>query len=99
LDAGGSQRTDGRFAARTRTGDANIHRADAVIARHVGGVHGGLLRGKRSTLAGSAEAERAGALPAEGIALLVGDGHDGVVERGLNVHQSERHTLALALLA
>ena len=46
----------------------------------------GLLRGKWRTLARSAEAQRTGTLPRQDVAVRVGDGHDGVVEGSLNVH-------------
>ena len=45
-----------------------------------------------------AKAERTRALPRQRVALTVGDGHDGVVERRLNVDQTVWHILALALL-
>ncbi len=66
-----------------------------MIARLVGGVDGRLLRGEWSALTRPTEAERARALPGNSVALAVGDGHDGVVERRLNVHQTVRHILAL----
>src|SRR6185369_12436353 len=98
LGSGGSQRTDGRLAARTRTGDADIHIAETVVTRHVGGRRSRLLRRERRALTRTAEAERAGALPADGVALLVGDRHDRVVERSLNVHDAVRHILLFPLL-
>src|SRR6185369_9924284 len=98
LGSGGSQRTDGRLAARTRTGDADIHIAETVVTRHVGGRRSRLLRRERRALTRTAEAERAGALPADGVALLVGDRHDRVVERSLNVHDAIRHILLFPLL-
>src|SRR3954463_7410739 len=69
-----------------------------MLARHVSGVHRGLLRGERSAFARSAEAERTRALPRDGPALAIGDGDDGVVEGGLNVHDAMRHVLLLLLL-
>src|SRR5271167_2808441 len=69
-----------------------------MIARHIGGVHRGLLRRKRSALTRPAEAERTRALPRQRISLAIGDGHNSVVERRLNVDQAVGHILALALL-
>src|SRR2546421_7736691 len=69
-----------------------------MLARHVGGVHRGLLRGKRSAFARSAEAERTRALPRNGAALAIGDGDDGVIEGGLNVHDAVWHVLLFLLL-
>ena len=47
---------------------------------------GGDLRGKRRRLARALEAGAAGGGPRQGVALAVGDGDDGVVERGKNMH-------------
>src|SRR5581483_3686944 len=69
-----------------------------MLARLVGGIHGGLLRGKGGALARSAETQRSRALPGEHVALRVGDGHDGVVERCLNIHDAKGNALALAAL-
>src|ERR1700730_18009173 len=98
LDAGGGESADRGFAAGAGTGDAHIDRADAVVAGCVGGTDGGLLCCERSALAGAAEAERAGRFPAKRVAHLVGDGDDGVVERGLNKDEAEWNVLAFALL-
>src|ERR1700724_354182 len=73
-------------------------RAHPVPPRHAGGVPTPLLRPKRRPFAGPAKTERAGTLPRQHIAAHVGDGHDGVIERGLYVHQSMRDVLALFLL-
>src|SRR5277367_1135442 len=69
-----------------------------MIARHVGRIDRRLLRRERRALARTAEAERNRALPRQRIALAIGDGHDCVVERRLNVDQTVRYILALALL-
>src|SRR5277367_1316564 len=92
------QCTHRRFAARSGTGDADINRAQTMIARLVGSVDRCLLRGKRSPFTRPAEAERTRTLPRNRIALTVGDGHNRVVERSLNVNQTIRHILAFALL-
>src|SRR6185437_12228861 len=69
-----------------------------MIASLVGGIHGRLLRGEWSSLSGTTKAQRAGTLPGNDFAFVVGDGDDGVVERGLNVGQPKRHILALFAL-
>src|ERR1700751_502544 len=43
FDAGSGQRTDRRLASRPRATNTDIDRTHTVIARHVGGVHCGLL--------------------------------------------------------
>jgi hypothetical protein len=90
--------SDRRFSTRSRTTDSNIEGTHAVIPRLIGSVHRRLLRRERSSLTGTAEAKRAGALPGHYFPLVVGDGDDRVVERGLNVRQAERHILAFFLL-
>src|SRR6185437_16884053 len=89
---------DCRLPSRSGTAHADIDRAHAVIARLVGGVHRSLLRSERSSFSGTAKAERAGALPRNHLAFVVGDGDDRVVERSLNVRQTKRHILAFFLL-
>ena len=54
----------------------------------VGRRHGRLLGGERRSLARPAKPERAGAGPGDGVPFLVRDGHDGVVERGLDMHDA-----------
>src|SRR5512146_3564783 len=98
FDSGGSQGANGRLAARSGTADANVDAAQPVVASHVRGVHRGLLGGKRSALAGSAEAQRARTLPREDIAARIRDRDDGVVERGVDGHEPMRDVLTLFLL-
>src|SRR5205823_7996993 len=51
----GSQSADSRLATGAGTADAHFKAADTVIARHIGGVHGRLLRGKGRAFARTAE--------------------------------------------
>src|SRR5277367_4257086 len=69
-----------------------------MIASCVGRILSCLLGRERRSLTGAAEAERAGTLPAQRVADRIGDGDDGVVERGLNVDQTKWHILSLTLL-
>src|SRR5215469_1000471 len=94
----GCQSANRRFASRSGTAHADIDGTHTMIPRLIGGVHRRLLRGKRSPFSGATEAERAGTLPRHHLTLVVRDGDDGVVERGLNVRQSEGHILALFFL-
>src|SRR6185437_7982873 len=83
---------------RARPGHSHIQCAQAVIAGEAGGGGSRLLSREGRALARPAEPQRSGAFPAQRVAHLVGDGDDGVVERGLNVRNSVGHILALALL-
>src|ERR1700756_361103 len=69
-----------------------------MIPRHVGGIAGGLLRGKWSAFARSTKTQRARTLPGENVAGLVADGDDRIVEGRLNMHHAKRHVLAFLLL-
>src|SRR5271156_2601670 len=85
FDSRGSERTNCGLAPRPRTAASHFHAAHAVIARHYSGVRRGLLGGKWRAFARSAKSERAGTFPREHISGLIGDGHDRVVERSLDV--------------
>ena len=98
FDSSRSQRANRRFAARTRAADPHFNAAHTVIARHVGGVLRGLLGGKRRPFARSAKTQRPGTLPRQHIAGLIGDGHNRVVERSLDVGNTVRNVLPLLLL-
>ena len=68
-----------------------------MLARRIGRADRSLLRRKRCALTRSAETKRSGTLPAQRIAGLVGDGHDRVIERGLNEHKPVWDVLAFTL--
>src|SRR4051794_25053440 len=85
LEASGGQRTDRRLAARARGLHEHVDLLDAVLLRLAGGVLGGHLRSERGRLARALEADVAGARPRDHVALGVGDRHDRVVERALDV--------------
>src|SRR6185437_8642284 len=93
-EARGLQRTKRRFTARTRTGNLDFEGAHAVFLRLLGDVFGRDLRGIRGRLARALEAHRAGRRPGDGIALRVGDGDGGVVERRIYVRDTRSDVLA-----
>ena len=95
--AGRCQSADGGFATGTGAADAHFDAAHTMIARHAGGVLRRLLRGKRSAFTRSAKTQRTGTLPGQNIARLIGDGHNGVIERSLDVGNAERNVLPLFL--
>src|SRR5205085_197968 len=98
LNSGGGQGPNGGFTARAGTADPHFHAAHSVIARHVGGVHRGLLGGERSSLTRSAEAERAGTLPGQHVSSRIGNGDDRVVKRCLDVRNAVGDVLAFFFL-
>src|SRR5690606_16765305 len=56
-----------------------------VVERGLAGLLGGDLRGERGRLARTAETRAARSRPRQRIALAIGDGDDGVVERSVDV--------------
>src|SRR5699024_815056 len=93
LEAGGLEGTDGGLAARTRALDEDVDLLHAVLLRLAGGVLGGHLRGERGGLTGALEPDVAGGGPGNDGTLRVRDGHDGVVEGGLDVRVALGHVL------
>src|SRR3546814_4875932 len=75
------ERTYGRLSARTRTLDAHFQRLHAVVERGLSGLLGGDLGCERGRLARTADARAARSRPRQRVALAVGAGDDGVVER------------------
>ena len=98
FNAGRCQSAHRRLATGTRAADTNVHAAHTVIARHVGGIRGCLLRGERRAFTRSAEAQRSRTFPRQNVSIHVSDGHDRVVEGRLHVAQTMRNVLALLLL-
>src|SRR5262249_48020771 len=88
LEADGLQRADRRLAAGAGALDPHVERAHADGLRGVPGVERRLRRGERRPFARSLEADAAGARPGDDVPLGVGDGHRGVVERGVNVGEA-----------
>src|SRR3989449_5708742 len=96
LEARGLQGADRSLAAGARPADEDLDRPHAVLQRLLGGRLGGLLRGKGGRLAAALEALGPGRAPRDDVAVDVGDGDDGVVERALDVSLPLDDVLALA---
>src|SRR5712692_7658609 len=97
FDTGGSQSPDGGLASGARAADPHFDAAHAVITSHIGGVHRRLLGGEWRPFARPPEPQRPGTLPSQNIPGLIGDGHNRIVERCLNVSYTVRNVLALFL--
>ena len=87
----------GGVAARAGALDLHFDAAQTVLHRGAGGLLGGHLGGERGALARALEADATGRRPRDDVALGVGDRHDRVVERALDVHDTDGDVLALAL--
>src|SRR5512133_789430 len=96
LQAGGLQGADGRLPARPRALDEHVDLADAVLLGPAGGLLGRQLGRERGRLARALEPDVARRRPRDRVALGVGDGHDRVVEAGLDVGMGVRDVLLLA---
>src|SRR5579862_116551 len=86
FDARRRKRAHGRFPARARTADPYLHRSQTAFRRFVSRGQRGLLCCEWRALARSTESQRTGAGPSERVAFLIGNRHDRVVERRLNMH-------------
>src|SRR6476469_1907700 len=93
LEAGRLQRPDRGLAARTGALHEHVDLLDAVLLRLAGGVLCGQLRGERRRLTRPLEAYIARRCPGDDIALRIGDRHDRVVERALDVRGAVRDVL------
>src|SRR5580658_6223498 len=97
LDAGRRERPDGGLATRAGAPHQDVHLAHAVLHGPAGAGLGRQLGGEGGRLAGALEADVAGRSPGEHVAVGIGDGDDGVVERALDVGDAVGDVLALPL--
>lgn len=95
LQAGGLQRPDRGLAARARALDEHVDLAHPVVLGLASGVLRGQLGRKRGRFPGTLEADVPRRCPGNDVALRVGDGHDRVVERALDVGGAVRDVLLL----
>src|SRR5260221_905801 len=95
-EAGGLQRPERRFAARSRPLDLDLEHLHAMLHRLAGGAVGGDLGGIGRRLPRALEALAAGRGPGHGVALGVGDGDDRIVEAGIHVGDARGDVLAFA---
>src|SRR5205807_574883 len=85
LQPDGLQGTDGGLPPGTRAFHEHVDLAHAVLHRPASGGLGGQLRGERSRLTRTLEAHLTGRSPGDDGPGRVGDRHDRVVERALDV--------------
>src|SRR3954463_7547531 len=85
LEAEGVERAPRRFTAGAGTLDAYFDVLHAAFLRRAPGTLGSDLRSERRRLARALEAGVARGGPGKRVALAVGDGDDGVVERGVHM--------------
>src|SRR3954451_3226377 len=93
LEAGRLQRPDRGLAAGTGALHEHVDLLDAVLLRLAGGVLCGQLCGERRRLTRPLEADMARRRPGDDVALRIGDRHDRVVERALDVGGAVRDVL------
>src|SRR5215210_422954 len=85
LEAGGLQRPDRGLATRAGALHEDLDLLHALLDALARGGVGRDLRGEGRRLARALEAGAAGGLPRDHVALAVRQGHDSVIERGLDV--------------
>src|SRR3989337_4350183 len=98
LEPGRLERADRLLAAAAGALHEDLDLAHAVLHRALRGDVRRLRSGVRRALAGALEADQPGAAPADDVAGRVGDRHDRVVERRLDVGVPRRHVLSFGLL-
>src|SRR5690606_9120611 len=84
-------------ASRSGTLDIQLHFLDSQLLGGFDRLFSGETRRERRTLAGALEAGRTGTPPGDGVAVHVGNGHNGIVEGCKDMHLSGGQG-ALALL-
>jgi len=93
-DAQGTQGTHRRLAARAGALDLDVEVLDALFHRSATGHFGSHLSCERCRLTRTFEALATRRCPRQGVALTIGDGDDGVVERSVNVSDTVGNVLA-----
>ena len=79
------QSTHGRLTTRAGAFDAHVQVLQAILESSLTGTLGRYLGSERGAFARTTEAGTTGGSPAQGVALTVGNGDDGVVERRVDV--------------
>ncbi|AFJ59627.1 hypothetical protein ALP29_100262 [Pseudomonas syringae pv. avii] len=87
------QSTDSRLTTWTWTLDVNVEVFQAVFQRSLTSTFSSYLSSKRGGLAGTAETRTTGGSPRKRVTLTVGDGHDCVVKRCMDVGDAINHCL------
>ncbi len=82
------QRPQGGFSTSTRAFDLHLNGTHASVSRFPRRTFRSYLSGKRSAFSRSLEADSACTRPSHNVPLWVGDCHDGVVERRVDVHNA-----------
>src|ERR671939_58412 len=94
LDAHGLECPGGHVPARTVALHLDVHAPHALVHRLVRNALGRHLGREGRALAAPLEAERARRLPGDGVAFLIADGDDGVIEGTLYVDYAGRYVSA-----
>ena len=88
------QRTKRGFAPSSWTGQEHFHALETVFHRFFGGVFCRDTRSVRSRFTRSLEATRSGARPRKCVTVGIGDRHDRIVERRLNMNATALYIFA-----
>lgn len=91
------QSTDSGLTTWTWALNVNVKVFQAIFQRSLTSTFSSYLSSKRRGLARTAETRTTGGSPRKRITLTVGDGHDGVVERRVDVGDAINHCLLIFL--
>ncbi len=95
LESSSLQGTDCSLSAGTGTLNINLDRLETMLHSGLGSGFSRRLCGKWGGFTGTAESKFTCAGPRKSIALRVGDSNDGIVKRGLNMHNATFNIFAL----
>ena len=93
------ERADSRLTTLTRTLYENLNGLKTVLHSRLCSNISRSLSSKRSGLSRTSETKSSCGCPRKSVALKVGDGYDGVIERRLNVSRAVLNVLALTASA
>lgn len=94
VETGRFESSDGAFTTAARTFDFYVHLSNAKLRSLFSCLLGRHLSRIRRALSTSLKTTRTSTRPAQRITLRVRDGHGGVIERRVDIHDASRHIAA-----
>jgi len=85
--------SQGGLTSGSRTLDLDFNLSHTLIGSFLGGIGNRVLGCKRGAFPRSLEPEDTGTAPGDDIALLIGNGYDGIIEGGVDTDDTFRYIL------